>query len=233
MHSKSRSTRGRVHAALGTTIVIAVGFGVAVANGSSPAAPKIGSWVTSERPLARAVQPDQANALRVFARSRGPHDAMPAGARSLIGNSVHSGRNVELSRRVSTPSGAGWAIPGNGTVCLAVPDAVDGFGVSCAETSQARKRGVAVIAISPDAPQAAKLTMLSPTGSDVTAEMADGSTRELSADDEGVVSVTLTGATSVTVSSATGTTRMTIPAAPPFAAGDCPVGQLVPPDTVC
>ena len=149
-------------------------------------------------------------------------------AREQVGNSTRSGRNVALSRSISTPTGTGWAVPGNGIVCLVVPDPIDGYGITCTETRHARTHGIAVILISPDDPETAKLTLLTPRGSHITATMTDGGTHRLHADQDGVVSAALEAAKSVTVETSSGTARLDMPAPPPAAAnGNCPIGQVI------
>lgn len=95
--------------------------------------------------MVQSVQAEQSARLAVFERARTQADEMSPEARRQVANSTGSGRNMELSRAIRTPTGRGWAIPGDGTICIAVPDPVDGFGVGCVPTEQAARQGAAVI----------------------------------------------------------------------------------------
>ncbi len=195
-----------------------------------------GLFDASPRELARGVQADQAAAFGLFARARVAEDVVPEGAASMIGDSALSGRNLSLSRAISTPTGRGWAFPGNKTVCLAVPDPVDGFGVTCVNTSFAVSWGVAAMLASPDHAGDVDLTLLVPDGGQAVARFEDGSSRVLNADADGVVAERLTNATALEVVSPSGQRRtMAMPVPPPSkdAYVDCGNDRVVPAKQGC
>jgi hypothetical protein len=202
----------------------AIGAGagsVALATGV-PSDP-VGPFEPDQRPVVSAVQGDQRGGFAAFARTRTAADQVPTKVREQIGNSTVSGRNLDLSRAVSTTTGKGWAVPGNGTVCLVVPDPPVGYGVTCLDTGVALKQGLVAMLVTPTRPIKAELTMLAPQGSHVRATMNDGSARTLGADNDGVVSATLPGAREVSVETQSGTHRVAIPASLPTQASgiDC------------
>ena len=133
----------------------------------------------------------------------------------MIGDSKLSGRNLSLSRVIRTPTGRGWAFPGNRAVCLAVPDPTDGFGVTCANTSFAALFGLAAMLASPDRPGNVDLTLLLPEGATASVRLADGSSRPLVADSEGVVAERLSKATEIDIVSPSGERRTTAMPVPP------------------
>lgn len=186
----------------------ASGFATAAPDGVSPAMP-------ASIALATTVQPEQRSGFAVLARPRTTRDTMPADARAQVGNGPQTGRNVDLSRVVTTLTGTGWVIPGNGTVCLAVPDPVDGYGLACDKTEDALSRGVVSMMISSKTPDVARVTLLAPANSSVSVTTADGQQKPLGVDASGVISATLTGAKQISVSTAAGTKNIVMPVPPP------------------
>lgn len=69
---------------------------------------------------------------------------MPAEIAAQIGSPKRFGRNSDLARKIKTVTGDGWVIPGDGWLCLAMPDPVDGYGTSCLPTQIAAKQGLYV-----------------------------------------------------------------------------------------
>jgi hypothetical protein len=69
---------------------------------------------------------------------------MPAKIAAQVGSPSRFGRNPNLARRIRTPTGDGWIIPGDGWLCIAMPDPVDGYGTSCLPTQIAAKQGLYV-----------------------------------------------------------------------------------------
>ena len=67
---------------------------------------------------------------------------MPPDIAVQIGSSTRYGRNSALARTIATPYGTGWVTPGDGYLCIAVPDPVDGYGSSCVPTELAVARGL-------------------------------------------------------------------------------------------
>lgn len=166
---------------------------------------------SSNRSVASGVQADQARNFAIFGRARTSADAMPAAAREQVGNSRHSGRNVDLSRAIATTTGRGWAVPGNGSVCLVVPDPVDGYGITCPNTERAATHGLIAILVSPSEPEVANVTMLSPRGSRIFATLENGQRRDLRADADGVISERLEGGVKISVQTRSGTNTLDLP----------------------
>lgn len=232
-HSSSPRTSSRVKRALASAALIAASAAtVAVGQpGERDAMPS----PLSNRGVAADVQADQARNFAIFARARTAADAMPASARAQVGNSRHSGRNIDLSRAVATTTGRGWAVPGNGAVCLVVPDPVDGYGIACQNTDRAVTHGLMAMLVSPSAPEIANITMLSPRGSRVFATTEDGEQRELRAGADGVVSETLKDGVKVSVQTRSGTNSLDLPIlpAPAGAGAGCGDGVYVEENTPC
>lgn len=98
--------------------------------------------------------------------------AMPPEIERVIASSDKYGRNARFARSISTPNGTGWVIPGDGYICLAVPDPVDGYGESCVRTSVALERGV-WLRLAGDAPDSRAVdTIVVPDGAKI---VSDGS----------------------------------------------------------
>lgn len=68
--------------------------------------------------------------------------AMPSDAVDQIAGPQRYGRNASLARSIETVTGTGWVIPGNGYLCIAVPDPVEGYGASCLPTKDAARQGL-------------------------------------------------------------------------------------------
>jgi hypothetical protein len=197
------------------TVAVAVAAGAPSTGSDSSATDVVSPAMPAAVALATVVQPDQAAAFTVLNRPRTAGDAMPAEARAQVGNGPQSGRNVDLSRAISTVTGRGWVIPGNGTVCLVVPDPVDGYALACNPTERASSGGVLSMLISSETPDVAHVTLLVPDESSVAVTMADGKRRSLAADADGVVSATLTRAKEIVVSTPAATSTIAMPVAPP------------------
>jgi hypothetical protein len=54
------------------------------------------------------------------------------------------GRNPAFAREIETTTGPGWVVPGDGYLCIVVPDPIDGYGTSCNETKDVVRRGIAI-----------------------------------------------------------------------------------------
>jgi hypothetical protein len=151
----------------------------------------------------QAVEPDQAASFSILRRQRTAADEMPASARAMLGNPRLNGKNVDLARAIDTPTGKGWVIPGRGSICVAIPDPVDGYGLGCNTTEDAESGGaissmnngrdtrVVVVGLVPDSAGPPEVTF------------ADGSMRALDAPG-GVVSAALDDPKSLTFTSSTG-----------------------------
>lgn len=69
---------------------------------------------------------------------------MPADVAEQVASPKRFGRNPDLARKIATVTGDGWVIPGDGFVCIAMPDPVDGFATSCLPTQIVAERGLYV-----------------------------------------------------------------------------------------
>lgn len=169
--------------ALVTGSLALAGQAVADDPGASPAvaAPD----VTAQPAPIAAVQADQARALRVLRRERRAGDALPADAAAAAGPG-RFGRNPGLSRAVRTATGTGWVVPGDGVVCLVVPDPVDGYGTSCAPTDVIGDDGLTVGVAGDDA---ASATTLVPDGATVVVEDDRGRRSQVTPDANGVTRI--------------------------------------------
>lgn len=85
------------------------------------------------------------------------------------------GRNPALARQIETVTGTGWVIPGNGYLCIAIPDPVDGYGSTCSRTEDVLRRGLYIGLRGGKVPdgQAAQ-TILAPDGAAVKVVGDDG-----------------------------------------------------------
>lgn len=137
-------------------------------------------------PAIGAVQPDQAQSLKVFRRAHRPSDDMPADVAAAVGPG-RFGRNPALARAIKTPTGTGWVVPGNGTICLVAPDPVEGYGVTCSPTGVVQTDGITLGNATEDRSTAVTLV---PDGSEVTVVDDDHTSEAATPDSSGVVAVT-------------------------------------------
>lgn len=101
--------------------------------------PKEFNRVTTAVP---AVQQQILDQFRIF-RDQMP-SAIPTDVAEQIASPKRWGRNPNLARKIKTVTGDGWVIPGDGFLCIAIPDPVDGFGTTCQPTQMAAARGLQV-----------------------------------------------------------------------------------------
>ena len=216
-----------------TFFALTAAAAVALAAAAVAAAAIDGSGPDDPAPYRSApvttVEPDLAAGFAVFARARRASDVMSAAARAQLAGPARNGFNPALSRAIATPSGTGWAVPGRSTVCIVMPDPVDGFGVVCSPTSSALRAGLVGIMISPRTPDTAALSVLLPREATATATLADGHRRSLEADDDGVVNTQITGARSIAIKTPSGLEHVPMPLPPPAAPTqrDCGQGRIV------
>lgn len=105
---------------------------------TSVAGPATGPLSVAE--AVKEVQRDISTHFRLFRIQ--PAAPMPPDVALAIASPSRFGRNAELARGVATPNGPGWVIPGDGYICIAVPDPVDGYAESCTATEVAVKQGL-------------------------------------------------------------------------------------------
>jgi hypothetical protein len=118
------------------------------------------------------------------------------------------GRNPELARAVETATGRGWVVPGRGTICLVVPDPVDGYGVSCKPTAAAAEQGVAVQLV---APEESNTSTLLPDDGRVVITQDDATTDVVQPDASGMATGDTTDAEKVTVVTDDGRSTVPVP----------------------
>jgi hypothetical protein len=216
-------------------VVVALGAGAMAADGGPQPGPRAALDLSRTVALAERVVPDQAAAFAVLRGARRQTDEIPAATRALIGDSHVSGRNTTLSRAIETRDGTGWVVPGNGTICLAVPDSVDGVGVTCSNTDFVAAYGMPLLSIAAARPDAVELTALVPDGGEIEVAYASGARRTLRPDASGVVSSVITGATGFRVRTPSGAKDYPMPAPPPAAptSHDCGDGRILPAAQPC
>lgn len=140
---KRSATRRRL---LGSVVVAVVLVALSVAgvavSGAFPAStPSKPPAAPAGAAVATTVPQADAQALSVLARPRTAADAIPAGIAPTF--SAASGANVELSRKVETPDGPVWLVPGTGSLCLVTRGgAVCGAAASAAEGRLAQEESV-------------------------------------------------------------------------------------------
>lgn len=88
------------------------------------------------------VEPAITQSFRLFREQAA--EPMPAEVAAQVGSPARFGRNPQLARKVKTVTGDGWVIPGNGWICIAIPDPVDSYATSCQPTEVVAARGLYV-----------------------------------------------------------------------------------------
>lgn len=165
-----------------------------------------------------AVQAAQAADFAVLRRPRGADDVMPASAARLIGDPRETGKNPALARGFDAPTGRGWVIPGDEVLCAAVPDPVDGFGMSC-NTAAAATTGGVIGALGTPAAGVYDVFAVVPDGGTASVVTRGGGTRPLPVRD-GVVAARVAGASAVVVTTPSGEGRLELPARLPAPSAD-------------
>lgn len=208
--TRSRVWCGAILGAAVVIIALAIEAGVGAASGQS-------SRFGQSGPVSqvRMVQADQLRHFAVFRRARGAADTIPPSLGHLLGESDVTGKNLALARRFDTADGPGWAIPGNGAVCLALPDRLADVAVACSSTEDAALRGSIAMMIGADDPSRVLVGMIVPGAASVAATFRDGRTRALDVAG-GIVSTVLTGAKTITLTTESGdATSYVVPTPPP------------------
>lgn len=88
------------------------------------------------------VSPTLRASFKLF-RTGAPAAVPPAVAQSSDRPNTF-GRNARLARAIHTETGTGYVIPGDGFVCIMVPDPVDGWAESCVPVNVAAQTGIDV-----------------------------------------------------------------------------------------
>jgi hypothetical protein len=220
--SKFASSRRR-RLQIGTVAVSAAGLlalgGVALAENDAVSS----FWFTPDRPVVAAVQEDQTTAFAVLDRGRRAGDAPSAAVRDQLGGGSF-GRNLELSRAIDTPSGKGWVVPGNGVICLVIPDPIDGFGATCNDTQTARRTGLLGMLSGPSTNGRVQVTLVTPKGSSAR----DASGRSLPIDADGILKATAGHGSHIDLRTDAGVHRIEMPLPPPDPRSGRTVDQVQP-----
>jgi hypothetical protein len=137
------------------------------------------------------VQPRIASNFALF-RDR-PARPVPDELVAQIASPTRFGRNPALARSIDTANGTGWVVPGDGYLCLVVPDPVSGYGVGCTTTEVAIKQGLWLRLHGEDPEGPALDTLVLPDETKAVVDTATGS-RVLEAGDDGVVSAAVKAA---------------------------------------
>jgi hypothetical protein len=134
--------------------------GVALAGQSDEPASVAPALEAATSAPVTAVEPEAKAAFKLLRNA--PATLPPAEVVEQVGSPGRFGRNPALARRISTPTGVGWVIPGRGYLCIAIEDPGVGWGTSCVPTTVAIKRGVGIGLT--DADGRSKETLVVPDG---------------------------------------------------------------------
>lgn len=184
-----RRSRAAAFMAAGTAAFAIIGGGVALAgtDGSSTAtsSAQLKAAATTPTTAITAVGSDITANFALFRNYTA--SPLPADVAAQVGSPERYGRNPNLARQIQTVTGKGWVIPGNGYLCVVVPDPVDGYGTSCVTTAEARTQGLYVGLTGGGVPAGKSAeTLISPDGS--SASLAKTGTTVADANSDGVVS---------------------------------------------
>lgn len=157
----------------GTLCPVIALSGVALAADGRGSASNTAAAITTPTSAVRSVEPDAAAAFTLL-RSTPPTSPMPPDVVSAIASPTRFGRNAALARKIATPTGDGWVIPGKGFLCIAIPDPGYGWGTSCVPTSVAVTRGLGIGLTSVDG--RSEETLLVPDGASAGAIVGGTST---------------------------------------------------------
>lgn len=130
-------------------------------------------------------------ALRVFTRP-----AIDATAtRQHTPTLARAGARYSDARQIATVNGPGYVMStAAGQVCLALPAKADGYGESCADAEEVKRRGLHVVLAGPRS--GAMAAVVPTTASDALLHRSDGTERKLDIRD-GVITASATGKASV------------------------------------
>lgn len=138
------SVKHRVVGLAVTSAAIAAGSGWAVAGATGDPGAELRTALAGTEPTAAVgeLQPAIVEHFALFREK--PAAVMPDDAKQQIGSASRYGRDASLARAIKTVTGTGWVIPGDGYLCIAVPDPIDGYGTSCLPTEVAVRQGLAL-----------------------------------------------------------------------------------------
>ncbi len=139
-----KSARSRRHLAILTIGVGVLGAGVAGSNAAGLPDPAASESPLTAQPTVAVAQLDPAltESFALFREHRA--SAPPASVTAQVAGPTRYGRNPSFARRIHTATGTGWVVPGDGYLCIVVPDPVDGYGTSCNLIEDVVRRGLAI-----------------------------------------------------------------------------------------
>jgi hypothetical protein len=132
---------------------------------------------------------DASSSFAVFQRPAKASDRMPPEARRMLADVVarEAAGDLDGARAVAASAGrAVWAVPGRDKLCLAIPDPVDGFGISCADIAAVKsgRLWVTLVGLAGQRAGDVRIAQFVPDGVDaVTAVSDSGNTRTIAATD--------------------------------------------------
>lgn len=179
--------------ALAAITILAAASATAVyasTDGGSTTQPAPGPFGDTAKTQIKAVEPDLASSFAGFRRERSAADAIPDDVRALLGETELTGKNPNLARAIKSNSGTAWMIPGDGTLCIALPDPYDIVVLGCTSTAHALGNGAVVTEVDPLA-KSALVGLTVPDGGHASLTYDDGQTVPvaLSADGTALLSV--------------------------------------------
>jgi hypothetical protein len=123
------------------------------------------------RPKVEAISSEQAGSFALLRRPQQASDRLPEDRRTAVesGRIGRLGLSPALTRRVTTPAGDVWVIPGNGCIGLAVPG-----GMTCNPTEHAAARGIVTWGSTRTADQTMVHGLLPDEVDEITLITADG-----------------------------------------------------------
>lgn len=194
-------------AVIGMFVLFAGAAGVTqVAHGTSaPGEEPAPFSASNQRAEITAIQPSQSKSFAAFRRPRTAADVIPQEVRGLLTETAVTGKNVDLSRSVTSTAGTAWIIPGDNAVCIALPDPTEVVGVGCATTDYAAAYGSLATLYDPKRPSSKLVGLLLPDGGSASVRYADGKTVALPRNADGAVLAQVSGAISITIDGPGGT----------------------------
>ena len=183
-----------------------------------------------------AISPTLRERFETFRAPETSADTVPAAAQALLrGGRPGAERDLAAARVFSSPTGDGWVIPAKDNVCIAVPDPVDGFGLTCSTTGdEAASVGQLAVLVDSKRPQEPTVSALVPDDGRVIIKYAGGRSADLKRT-RGVASIRLDEPESVTIQTPRGsrTMRLDVPLPSVPTTKDCGDGKILPASETC
>jgi hypothetical protein len=160
--------------------------------------------------------PTPAQAIPALGRPATAADTPPPAVAKMIA----SGADVDHAgiRSFASTTGVGWLIPHKESLCIAIPDPVDGFGASCAPMADAVRLGLLAMMSGPRAGSDAMVVAFAlAKGESVEVLDAAGHPTPLAPDENGVIAQRLpSGSKTLRITTADGAaTTIPLPVPPP------------------